>query len=126
MAWLLQLMPLAPRFTSSAVDPQSLGEVFTGLPFTFGALTMPTPALFSFSLGMTPEAQWALVMSAAGVEPEPSIELQQEPLPAKPTKRRAKHPDGKFVADDAARPEVDEAWVEEGEAGKTDATEEQA
>lgn len=86
---------------------------------------MPTPALFGFSVGMTPEAQLALVMSAAGVEPEPPVELQQEPLPAKP-KRRAKHPDGKFVADDAATPEVDEAWVEEGEAGKTDATEEQA
>lgn len=43
----------------------------------------------------------------------PPIELQQEPLPAKPAKRRAKHPDGKFVADDPATPEVDEAWVEE-------------
>lgn len=71
------------------------------------------PALFSFSAGMTPELRQAIVLRAAGVEPEPPVELQQEPLPAKPTKRRAKHPDGKFVADDPATPEVDEAWVEE-------------
>lgn len=78
------------------------------------------PALFSFSAGMTPELRQAIVLRAAGVE------LQQEPLPAKPTKRRAKHPDGKFVADDPATPDVDEAWVEEGETGKTKASEEQA
>lgn len=42
----------------------------------------------------------------------PPIELQQEPLPVKPAKRRAKNPDGKFKADDPATPEVDEAWEE--------------
>lgn len=76
------------------------------------------PALFSFSAGMTPELRQAIVLRASGVE------LQQEPLPAKPAKRRAKHPNGKFVADDPATPEVDEAWVEraEGEGGKTKET----
>jgi hypothetical protein len=83
-------------------------------------------ALFSFSAGMTPELRQAIVLRASGLEPEPPVELQQEPLPAKPTKRRAKHPDGKFVADDPATTEVDEAWVEEKEAGKTKASEKQA
>lgn len=47
-------------------------------------------------------------------EAPPAIELQQEPLPTKPTKRRAKTADGKFRADDPATPEVDEAWEVEG------------
>jgi hypothetical protein len=72
-------------------------------------------ALFSFSAGMTPELRQAIVLRASGVEPEPPVELQQDPLPAKTTKRRAKHPDGKFVADDPATPEVNEAWERERE-----------
>lgn len=88
------------------------------------------PALFSFSVGMTPEAQLALVLSGSGVE------LQQEPLQEQPAeevkapikKRRARAERGTFQADDPATPDVDEAWeeVKEEEIGKTKATEEQA
>lgn len=43
-------------------------------------------------------------------EVPPAIELQQEPLPEKPAKRRAKDAEGKFKADDPATPEANEAW----------------
>lgn len=88
--------------------------------------------LFSFSPGSTPEQQQALILHGIeAIAAEPAV----APAPVESKKRaskkaapveaeRARDEDGKFLADDPATPDVDEAWVKEEEAGKTKASEE--
>jgi len=91
-------------------------------PFFLSAslLIMNPIQLFSFSPGSTPEQQQALILH--GIEP-PATEAPVAPAPVEGKKKaskkaapveaeRARDDDGKFLADDPATPDVDEAWVE--------------
>lgn len=77
-------------------------------------------ALYSFSVGMTPEQQLALVkgerepeLAAAIPEPEPAAEPEPEACPAPPVKpRRARSGRGTYRADDPMTPE-NEAYERE-------------
>jgi len=77
-------------------------------------------ALFSFSAGMTPEQQQALICgqrepeALADAPPEPEAEAPAEAPPAKP-KRRARTDRGEFQADDPTTPAVNEAHEHERE-----------
>jgi hypothetical protein len=77
--------------------------------------------LFSFSPGSTPEQQQALILH--GIEPPAAEAVAPAPAPVESKKKaskkaapveaeRARDEEGKFLADDPATPDVDEAWVE--------------
>jgi hypothetical protein len=87
--------------------------------------------LFSFSPGSTPEQQQALILhgieapAAEAVAPAPEVvvtpvegkkkakrSFAKAPVEATAEAERARDEDGKFLADDPATPDVDEAWVE--------------
>jgi hypothetical protein len=88
---------------------------------------------FSFSVGMTPEAQLALIRGERGPlkgspaetspeDPRPGAsEAAADPEPPKAARkrRRAKTPLGTFRADDPATPQ-DEAWEDGAEAAAAD------
>jgi len=73
-------------------------------------------ALFSFSAGMTPEQQQALICGEREPEeaPEPEAEAPAEVPPVKP-RRRARTDRGKFQPDDPTTPAVNEAYEPERE-----------
>lgn len=73
--------------------------------------------LFSFSPGSTPEQQQALILH--GIEAPAAEAVAPAPAAAEPKKKASKKPavrardeEGKFLGDDPATPDVDEAWVE--------------
>jgi len=71
--------------------------------------------LFSFSPGSTPEQQQALILHGieAPVAPAPAEGKKRASKKAAPVEaERARDEEGKFLADDPATPDVDEAWVE--------------
>jgi hypothetical protein len=88
--------------------------------------------LFSFSPGSTPEQQQALILHgieapAAEAAVAPAAEVVVTPAESKKKAKRpfakapveataeverARDDDGKFLSDDPATPDVDEAWVE--------------
>lgn len=90
-------------------------------PFFLSAFFLIMIQLFSFSPGSTPEQQQALILH--GIEaPAPAAEPPAPapaPAAAEPKKKaskkaavRARDEEGKYLGDDPATPEVDEAWVE--------------
>jgi hypothetical protein len=82
--------------------------------------------LFSFSPGSTPEQQQALILhgieapaAEAAVAPAPEVVVTPVEGKKRASKKaapveaeRARDEEGKFLADDPATPDVDEAWVE--------------
>ena len=73
--------------------------------------------LFSFSPGSTPEQQQALILH--GIEAPAPAAVAPAPAAAEPKKKaskkaavRARDEEGKYLGDDPATPDVDEAWVE--------------
>lgn len=103
-------------------------------PFFLSAflLIMNPIQLFSFSPGSTPEQQQALILhaiqapAAEAVAPAAEVvvttpvegkkkakrSFAKAPVEATAEVERARSEDGKFIADDPATPDVDEAWVE--------------
>lgn len=75
--------------------------------------------LFSFTPGSTPEQQQALILhgieapAPEALAPAPAESKKKASKKAAPVEvERARDDDGKFLADDPATPDVDEAWVE--------------
>jgi hypothetical protein len=89
-------------------------------PFFLSASLLIMIQLFSFSPGSTPEQQQALILhgivapaAEAAVAPAPAEGKKKASKKAAPVEaERARDDDGKFLADDPATPDVDEAWVE--------------
>ena len=86
-------------------------------------------ALYSFSPGMTPEQQQALisgerqpeeVAELLAAQPEEEAAPADDPAEATPIKprRRARTASGTFRADDPSTPAVNEAYEPESEPGK--------
>lgn len=106
----------------------TLGEACPPLSFYLPLLIMNPIQLFSFSPGSTPEQQQALILYAIKAPAAEAAEASSPAVvvtPAEGKKKAGKKPaattadverardgDGKFLADDPATPEVDEAWVE--------------